>query len=69
MQGFPIQILSPYMVDGDLDRNREGLTLQEWGIETSTFATKITDKATRDESRWVKVKQERLSCFPKKMGV
>ena len=51
MQGFPIQILSPYMVDGDLDRNHKGLTLHEWEIETSTFATKITDKATRDESR------------------
>ena len=37
-----------YMVDGDLDRHRKGLTLQELGIETSTFATKITDKTTRD---------------------
>jgi len=26
---FFIQILPPYMVDGDLDRNRKGLTLQE----------------------------------------
>ena len=54
------------MVDGDLGRKRKGFTLQEWGIEISTFATKITDKATRDESRWVRVKQERLSTFQKR---
>ncbi len=39
------------MVDGDWDRNHKSSTLQEWGIETSTFATEITEKTIRDESR------------------
>lgn len=32
------------------------LDLARMDIETSTFATKITDKATRDESIWVSIK-------------